>query len=88
MMTTLVVVALDNLTLRQESDDPRMPDFLLISGGVMNSQMDRDRDEYQKVYDNLAIYGRATTEIGIGDDGLIQMRCVPASNSGDSNDAN
>jgi hypothetical protein len=75
-MTTLVVIALDNLTLREEGDDPNLPTYLLTVGTLMNDQMNYDREEYSRIYNNMVCFGQASYMIGLEDDGLIHMRCV------------
>src|SRR5580692_7131032 len=49
-MTTIVVVELDHLTLREESDDPRMPKMLLAMGSIANDVFERDGEELKSAF--------------------------------------
>lgn len=76
-MTTLVVVALDNLTLRLETDEPKAPGYLLAVGTLSNDALERDKEEHAKIYGDLLSSGRAMSMTRLEHDGFVHTRHVP-----------
>ncbi len=62
-MTTLVIVALDDLALRVESNDPTTPAWLLTAAMAMQAQM--RNPEITAVMEDLIIYGHCRLPGGV-----------------------
>jgi hypothetical protein len=84
-MITLVVVSLDNITLRLESNDPQASSYLLAMGVISNEVMEREREELVKVYADVLSFGIGKSETGIGTNGLINIRHIPIAEADNPN---
>lgn len=70
-MTTLVIAATDNVTLRIESDDPAVPGWLLLMAQLSSDDLEKNRSQWQAVRDDLVCFG--TAAYTLDDDGKMMV---------------
>lgn len=56
-MTTLIVAARDNITLRLESDDPECPAWLNATADVLNDKMEEAKPRLADAMFELGVFG-------------------------------